>query len=294
LNLYRTLFPVVRAVSLALGSLGTRHPILSLLDRLARRAHPGPEFVSFRNRWGHLLNLSYGYDIDRWILLHGTYDHALHRFIEHQLKPGMLVMDVGANLAEVALHMAERVRPAGKVYAFEPISHIYQRLLVHISQNQQNSTVQTFSLALANQNGPMPIAFADVNANHQGMASLVNLNKDALSEKSTVFTQTIDDFTEEHRISRIDFMKIDVQGGEWLLLEGGHKVFAELGPDLLIEVSPFELQDLGKNGRDLVAFVESFGYRVYELKMNGWPGERLRAWHLPNEFAASNVYCTKR
>lgn len=78
------------------------------------------------------------------ILLDGTYDPVMHRVIERRISPGMVCMDVGTKLGEVALHMARRTGAAGAVYAFEPVPHVYQRLWRTSSETaRQKSSVHS-------------------------------------------------------------------------------------------------------------------------------------------------------
>src|SRR5678815_6117672 len=89
-----------------------------IYDLLARRAFDHAEFQPYTNRWGDRLLLSHFYHIDRNILNFGTYDPDLHLAFERLIKPGMIVFDVGANLGEMALHMARLVGTEGQVWAF--------------------------------------------------------------------------------------------------------------------------------------------------------------------------------
>jgi FkbM family methyltransferase len=203
-------------------------------------------------------------------------------------------MDVGANLGEMTLHMANKVHPGGAVYSFEPVPHVYQRLIAHIARNGYDDRVYPFDLALSNANGPIDLAFSDEGADNQALGSIVNTCREGLTQRVRVRGCTLDSFVAQHRIPSIDFMKIDIQGAEWFLLEGGSRVFSDIGPDLLIEVSPLDLNEIGKNSRQLAQLIESFGYRIFTLNTDGRPGHQLLASAVDKGFSASNVLCTKR
>jgi FkbM family methyltransferase len=250
-------------------------------------------FRWYKDRWGSELLLHPYYALDRSIIAFGDYDTDLHAYLEHAIQPGMICFDVGANIGEMTLHMGRRVRPDGAVHAFEPVATVLERLNRHVQRNQLEGVVRVHPLALSNVNGPLVIRYADASVENQGMASLVNRDEAALDRVSTVETMRLDDFVARHDIRRIDLMKIDIQGAEPLLLEGGAETLRRLQPDLLMEVSSTDLRGLGKTSRDLLQMVEELGYRVYEMR-NGRPSRRLRAAQVDVAYDAANVYCTRR
>lgn len=291
---YKTAFHTLRTAGAPLGRLRSRTPLQTACDKLARKAYPAPEDASWvKNRWGDELYLSYAYHLDRVILMEGTYDYVMHKVIERRIKPGMVCMDIGANLGEVTLHMARKVGRNGTVYSFEPAPLAYKRLISHIQRNRADAVVKAFDVALSDANGLVTFAFADENADNQALGSIVNKSRDELTRQTVVEGCTLDSFVDKYAINRIDFIKIDIQGGEWLLFEGGKRVFSELGPDLLIEISPLDLIQIGKDSRQLTKRIEAFGYGIYTLGNNGEPLRRLQASKIDPNFDCSNVLCTK-
>ena len=125
------------------------------------------------------------------------------------------------------------------------------------------------------------------------MGSLVNSKNSALSRTLDVETMTVDEFVRTRKIDRLDLMKIDIQGGEIGLLEGAVDTLARFSPDLLVEVSPEDLSGVEKSSRDLLALLESNGYRIYELTSKGAPGKRLTLGEISPEYFSENIFCTK-
>jgi FkbM family methyltransferase len=263
-----------------------------MYDWLGRLAHPVPEFQWRRNRWGDELNLSPHYHIDRNILIFGTYDADLHEAIETLVQPGMVCFDVGANLGEVALHMARRAGPAGEVHAFEPAPPIYERLRLHVERNRLQGVVHAHPMALSDRTGPCTIAFPAAAQDNQGLGSIVNLGPKSGAARATASAMTLDDFVVNHGLTRLDLMKVDIQGGEPALLRGGRRTLTELGPDLLMEISPEDLRAAGSDSRELCRMVEEYGYRIHHLA-GGRVGQRIDVKDVAPSFAATNVYCTR-
>jgi FkbM family methyltransferase len=287
--LFRALFYLAWIVGKPFGGIRPRR----IYTFLGRRAFLEPQFEWRRDCWGLELRLAPFYHIDRDIIVFGCYDPDLHAAIERLVQPGMICMDIGSNLGEMALHMARRVGVAGCVYAFEPVSAVFARLQEHTQRNKLDAIVKPCRLALSNANGSLEIACADSRADNQGLGSIVNRDNAAVALRESVETQTLDSFAARHNITRIDFMKVDIQGAEYFLLEGGARVFSELGPDLLIEISPEDLRQCGKNTRDLCVKLEAYGYTIFELR-RGQPGRRIDGSTVAPDFHAINVYCTKK
>ncbi len=187
---------------------------------LGRAAFQSPEFAWYKDRWGNELYLSPYYFGDRYIVVTGTYDASLNMLIERMVQPGMVCMDVGANIGHIALHMARRVGTIGRVYAFEPISGICALLRDNVSRNKLEDIVTVEEIALSQENGTAIMAYADPGKENQGMGSLVNLENEVATLKQEVRTCALDSFIHERNIGRLDFIKVDIQGAELLFLEG--------------------------------------------------------------------------
>jgi FkbM family methyltransferase len=299
-QLYRAAYKTFCALGLPFGGLRPRR----LYDKLGRLAYDTPEFNWFRNRWGDELFLSHYYHIDRNILNFGCYDENLHLAIENLVKPGMVCFDVGANLGEITLHLARRVGPLGSVYAFEPVPAVMERLRQNIERNYPSQAdhsadqprapkIHLFPLALSNASGKVQIATAGTNEDNQGLASLVNLDDKRTPARQEIQMVSLDEFVAQHQISRINLMKVDIQGAEIKLLEGGRRVFTEMAPDLLMEFSPQDLAAACKNSRDLGEALERYGYKIYRLN-GGKVGTQIRADSVTPTFHATNVFCSQR
>jgi FkbM family methyltransferase len=256
---------------------------------LARRAFDRPEFRQSTNRWGDRLLLADYYHIDREILVTGTYDLPLHRALTRLLRSGMVCFDVGANLGEVALHMARLVGSIGQVWAFEPIPAICDRLRRHVEANGAR-TVRINELALSDRSGQATISCPAEDTENQGLGSLFSTG--TASILLSVATTTLDEFVAAQGITRIDLMKVDIQGAEPRLVAGGRRTLERMGPDLLMEFSPGDLRHAGGSSRDLAISLADLGYHLHPLTCDDFAAE-LDVRSLPDNYYATNVYCTR-
>jgi FkbM family methyltransferase len=264
-----------------------------IVHRLAKRAFTQPpkpdEFRWYTDCYGLKFRLHPYYLLDYQVIAFGTYDPWLGEMIERQVHPGMWCLDVGANLGLMGLHLAKRVGPTGRVHAFEPVPHLQARLRENVAANGFGDRVAVHGEALSDRTGSMTLTLADPHAANQGTATLTG---DAQSgTKVEVATLTLDDFAARTALTRLDLIKVDIQGAEPLFLAGGAATLRRFRPKLLMEVQPEDLAGLGKTSRDLLRQLEDLGYRVHELERRGRIGRRVHADSVPENYSRDAVWC---
>lgn len=175
-------------------------------------------------------------------------------------------MDIGANIGEWTLRMANRVGPKGRVFSFEPIPIINQSLNKTLRVNNLSQVV-LFQTALGNQSGDSEFTVSFDKNGRPLQQSRLGTKKENYwniftEEKKTktikVKTITLDQFASEQSIGRLDFVKIDVEGKETQVLEGGQETFSRFTPALILEAECEK-----ENDRKRIAdFLRSWGYAV--------------------------------
>jgi FkbM family methyltransferase len=263
---------------------------------LARKAYgdakPGPkDFRPFRDRDGNQLLLHPHYFIDYQVIAFGVYDAKLRCFLKRFVKPGMTCLDVGANIGCVTVLLSRLVGPSGRVFGFEPVPHLFERLRKNIGLNEFSANTSPHQLALSRQRGQATIKVAQQDYDNQGMASLRNTDHPQLATELVIHTDTLDEFARDNNIDHIDLLKMDVQGAEAWLIEGGASTLRRLHPHLLLEVSPYDIRSFGKTATDLLQMIEVLGYECYCLEENGELGKRVLATTTAGDFAADDLYC---
>lgn len=144
----------------------------------------------------------------------------LDDFFKRNKHQKLIIFDVGANEGQSAIQYTKLLK-SSIIYSFEPIPGAFEKLV-----NNTNNRVRCFNFGLSNFDGQsvFHINKADVTS------SLLELSDDAVENwnvpslenfnDSLLGFRKLDSFTEEHNIDYIDFLKIDVQGAEFLVLEG--------------------------------------------------------------------------
>jgi FkbM family methyltransferase len=196
----------------------------------------------------------------RQIFWLGEYERETTAAFLALLRPGMTVLDVGANVGYFTLLAARAVGPEGRVVAFEPVNENHELLCENVRLNGlENVTVERVALADRDATGRMFLYRKDVNS---GMGSLMGLEANAAVEQRAVATCTLDAYLAGARIDRVDVIKMDIQGGEGKALDGMRETLArDAGPTLIWELNPLVLAEYGDSASRLVRLLEACGYR---------------------------------
>jgi len=98
--------------------------------------------------------------------------------------------------------------------------------------------------------------------NNPGANRILPLNAVKDHEQEEIQVTTLDLMTEQLSIERIDLMKVDVEGFEIFVLQGGKKVIQEWKPILFVELAEVNLKQQGFSARMLVEYIENLNYEV--------------------------------
>lgn len=173
-----------------------------------------------------------------------------------------VTIDVGAHVGFYAM-IAGLSNPRGRVYAFEPVPAVWQRLMINLSLNQLPN-VSAFPLAVGLHTGRSPIYHVA-----EGIPSSSSLSQSFFDGyctpvSTTVDTCTLDEFVEEHEIPCVDLVKIDTESTEPDVLTGGLGLLERDHPDIVCEV----LAGRGVENQ-LEAILFPLGYQTYLLTRRG-------------------------
>lgn len=200
-------------------------------------------------------------------------------FIRRLLRPGMQVIDIGANYGCYALVMARAIGGQGHVWAFEPTSLTADCLCRSIEANGLGN-ITLIQAALSAKPGS---ALLSVNPNSE----LNSLTADFSGPTEEVPVMTLDQCRMRYGWKNIDFVKLDAEGEEGQILCGGSTFLERESPLVMFEL---------KHGDTVnVPLIEQFvalGYQTYRLV----PGLNILAPFSTDEKIDSfqlNLFCCK-
>ena len=213
-------------------------------------------------RWhyGTRLNLYLGNDLSRQIYIAGCIDPNEFAFLDRILQPGMTVLDVGANEGVYTVFAAKRLGSDGTVWAFEPSQREVSRLRCNLDLNNLNARI--FPLALADQSGQAQMNVAGYG--HEGLNTLGEfVHQIEVGGKEVVQMNRLDDVLTENALSRLDVIKIDVEGAELRVLQGATATLSRYRPLVLFEASDNTLLQQGASREELLDFLRRQDYILY-------------------------------
>lgn len=196
-------------------------------------------------------------------LIYKGFEEDEINFFESYLKEGDILFDIGANIGLFTLLGAKTVSNTGAVYSFEPTPKVYNRLVDNIAINQFQNAFP-FQLGLSNKSDTL--AF-NVSANgYDAWNSFANKDKQKLQTSIAVAVTTIDDFIVKEAInkSKIALVKIDVEGWEKFVLEGGRKFLQEYSPALMVEFTEVHTMAAGYGTVEIYKLLQNWGYNWYK------------------------------
>jgi FkbM family methyltransferase len=164
----------------------------------------------------------------------------------------------------MALQFANLV-PSGKVYAFEPTFYAFSKFMKNLELNpelaQRIVPVQRF--VSSRTSGDTTIkAYASWKVGGAVREAKHQIHGGIEKSAAGIGTITLDDFCEQYKIQRLDFVKIDTDGHEYEVLKGGRKVVAEFRPIVIFEIGLYVMEE---NDIDFSSYLNYFGSLGYSL-----------------------------
>jgi FkbM family methyltransferase len=239
--------------------------LLSYAIRTVRKfCGHGDHAIVKRNGFVWDLDLAEG--IDLAIFLFSGFEPETTEEITRLVRPGSTVLDIGANIGSITLVLAQLVGTEGRVYAFEPTTYAVQKLRRNLALNQslrERVTVEQVRLTCEKAiNKPVEIYSSwklvgdeQRHPKHRGIAQ----------STEGAATLSLDAYCKEQRISKVDFIKLDVDGFEGEVLAGAINLLKRDRPPICMELAPYALVERGSSVQEVFGILEACGYRVRPL-----------------------------
>lgn len=155
------------------------------------------------------------------------YDRLTNLVLKNVLKIDSNCIDVGCHKGEI-LELMIKIASDGKHYAFEPIPEYYQKL---VEKNYTNVIIKSF--ALSDENGEATFNYVVSDPAYSGLKEREYKNDNPEIQKIEVHKAKLDDVVPVDYC--VDFMKIDVEGGEYGVLSGAKELIKRSQPTIIFE-----------------------------------------------------------
>lgn len=190
------------------------------------------------------------------IFFRGNYEQWDVQAAKSLIKPNDVIVEVGSNIGIWTILFCKWL-PAGLVYAIEP-SSFFELLKKNLALNNfQNVVVE--KIAIGSTEWPYKIIYE--NHRNAGMNYLVN----SPLTTSDGIIESLDHYISTREISKIDFLKLDVEGMELEVLQGGVVTIAKHRPVLFIELEEKNLSRYNSTTQNVLDLLESLGYSEFYI-----------------------------
>jgi len=193
------------------------------------------------------------------ILRAGSWQPEIWESMSPSLSEGSVFLDVGAHIGYFSMTAAIKVGKNGHVLAFEPNPETLQLLRDNVAASHaENVIVEPIACTDREQ---MLTLYAGPPSN-TGMSSLAseNVPLEGPPRLYTVRGRMIDDVIRELKLTRVDAIKIDVEGAEAYVLRGAVNTLKQFHPKVVVEVVPSQLAAMHSTPDDVIAVLKEAGY----------------------------------
>jgi FkbM family methyltransferase len=169
--------------------------------------------------------------VGRTIYLSRMWESQVTDLFLRNLRKGDVFVDVGGNIGYFSMLAASRVGSHGRVFTFEPFSQNVK--LLHLSR-QANAFEQIEIFPIAASLGRNLYLYDNLGTN--GYISPLSDDFRAVMQSTVVFSLSVDELLKD--VGRVDFMKMDVEGAEHLVLRGARNLVERHQPVIVTEFAP--------------------------------------------------------
>lgn len=233
----------------------------ALVFRGQHKMNENPKTVTITMSGGMSLEIQENFPTVQRIARSGVYDSMTGKILSEALREGSRCLDIGANVGYFTLLMGRAVGESGKVTAFEP-DRVNRRLLQsNIENNGMCGRVDVKPVALGNDTGAAKVHLCETNPGDHRTYRPIGESRECYDVEMI----RLDDIGEE--LGAFDVVKMDVQGYEGYVLEGGRNVFnAQPNITMVMEFCPQMLRDSVYGDDDMVTLIEHMGFSLFLMK----------------------------
>ncbi len=212
-------------------------------------------------------------DVGWWIAKPGTqtlndwiwhYEVGERKFLAQFVRPGWVVLDIGAHYGLYSLLMSKKVAPTGIVIAFEPSPRERRWLLLHLRLNRcRNVCVEP--LALGDREGEAEFFLYAITSRNS-----LRPQPWTLSQRIKVPMITLDAYLERQGIDCVDFVKMDTEGAELSILKGAQRLLSQNPrPILMCELNDSVTSAWGYPAKAIYEFLAEQGFHWFGITPQG-------------------------
>lgn len=228
-----------------------------------------PEFVKATTFFGLPMKILRHdkFCMDTWGVMGGGTDLLAVKFLVDNVKEGMTVIDGGAYIGWYSALTSELVGKTGSVHSFEPTPSTFLILKENL---MGKNNIFLNNTALSNRSGSVEFCnFGDqfgysnvISPEKNFEIAIHNSPPSKFKRIINVTAVRLDDYCAEKKI-KPDFLKLDLEGGEYLALLGAEETLRKYKPTIIVEIAKSAIESDGYD--KIINFLRPYGYSAYWL-----------------------------
>ncbi len=197
--------------------------------------------------------------ISRSLMYTGEWEPHIINVLKEYIKEGMTVVDIGANIGAHTLIMSKLVGDNGKVIAFEPCK-LNHTILIQNCMLNKCKNVDIYKLGCGDKKKSMFIESRWNNSIKEDNYGAIELHNDQKSKDDECIDIIPLDLllTQKEEMNNIDCIKIDAEGMEDKVLEGGKELIKKYKPLMIVEIHPNDV-------KKVLPMLNELGYTVKQI-----------------------------
>ena len=186
-----------------------------------------------------------------------------HNALSLVISEGDRIIDVGGNIGLTAIISAKSAKETGEVIVFEPEPDCYRLLKKNIKLHEMTN-IHAYDIALSDKDGSLNFF---IDKDYSTLNSLSEKNILNKSKKIVVQTIKYDSFMEEQMM--VHLLKMNIQGGERLVIEGAGQMIKQYLPMVISEFWPEGLRNMDSDPAEFIKYFIDLGYEIYSIDLKG-------------------------
>lgn len=198
----------------------------------------------------------------------------IENIIRNHVKPNDITLDIGANLGWTTRLMSHLVGEKGQVHAFEPMPVAFENLSINAGDAPLNN-IKVYPIAVSNCTEEIELFFE--HGDTSALSTMRQPEAGAKVHRHRVSALRLDDMIQE--LGKPAFIKIDVEGAEYKVLEGMLNIIRNYRPKIAIELTDSWLRQLGSSAQQLLDLLTAPDYTAFNDALADGPAMRVAPTH---------------
>jgi FkbM family methyltransferase len=193
----------------------------------------------------------------------GTFEPHCLEIMRRLIGKGDVVIDVGANVGLYTIEASRLVGDVGRVLAVEPVPQHVESLRRSLDANHM-SNVEVMVTAAGDSSGTAALGRGE-NSN----LGMYSVGHGTPRDRMEVTLSRIDDIVQQRGLSKVDLVKLDIEGAEYRALCGMLETLASHKPTLLIELNEEAMARCETTSLAVKDMLRDLGYRGWRVSRRG-------------------------